>query len=151
MSDWTPWQVVALVGIAAAAAVGLAWLAAWYALARRRGELADAGPDERAARALGEAVARCDGAITTGTVGELFRVFDRATGAQKRAIVAAIRGLLAAARDGPANLTDLDGRLLAVARRLAGVPAHTAPAREDDPGPGLATAELSAAADRGGV
>jgi hypothetical protein len=141
MSDWTPWQVVALVGIAAAAAVGLAWTAAWYALARRRDELADAGPDGSAARALGEAVARCDGAITTGTVDELFRVFDRATGEQKRAIVAAIRGLLAAARDGPANLTDLDSRLVALARRLAGVPAPTPPERGDEPEFGLATAE----------
>lgn len=122
MDDWTAWQVVTLVGIVCAGAVGLAWVAAWYLLARRRAESALLGPDDRAARALGEIVARCDGAIETETVNELFRVFARTKSEHKRAIVEALQGLLVTARDGPHNLDDLDGRLVSMARQLSHLP-----------------------------
>lgn len=131
MVDWTPWHVVALGGIGIAALVGLTCLMAWFMLTHWRSELADLGPEERAARYLGEVIARCNGSITTGTVDELFRLFSQATREQKQEIVAALKGLLAGAKDGPANLTDLDNRLVHVARRLAVVRDPDAPQRED--------------------
>ena len=122
MADWNPWQIVWLTVAIAVAVVGLAAVASWYGIARWRAERENLGPEERAARGLGEAIAQCDGSITTATVNELFHVFGRAPLEKKLAIVAAIEGLLAAAEDGPTNLTDLDGRLVAIVRQLAQAP-----------------------------
>ena len=122
MADRTAWQIIYLTAAIAVAVVGLAAIASWYGIARWRAERENLGPEERAARALGEAIAQCDGSITTATVNELFHVFSRATLEKKLAIVAAIEGMFAAADDGPTNLTDLDGRLVAIVRQLAQAP-----------------------------
>jgi hypothetical protein len=89
--------------------------------------LADFETDAHAAHQLGEAVAQCGASITTETVDELFEVFARGNSDQKRAIAAAVSGLIAAAEDGPANLSDFNGKLSSMVRRLGGLGKRPSP------------------------
>jgi DNA-binding IclR family transcriptional regulator len=132
MSDWTPWQTVALVGVLALAAFGFTALAAWYSLTRSHRESAGLTAEERAARHLGEAISRCGDDLDVEAVDAVLAVFARSSAGQKGEMVAAIRGLLAAAPDGPQNLPDLGARVLAVARRLG----TAEPVAGPTPGPG---------------
>jgi hypothetical protein len=120
MSDWTPWHFITFVGVLSAAVIVPICVAAWHVSTRRRIDLASLSLDERAARLLGEAIGQRNGCIRTETVDEVMRIFAGATSEQKRAIVAAIAGMFATATGGPANLVDLDEKVLTLARRLGG-------------------------------
>jgi len=121
MSDWTPWQIIALIAVFGALALGIAALGVWYSLARESREWPDLSPEDRAAGRLGEAIGECGAGLTVEAAEEVLAIFARSSGDQKRALAAAIRGLLADGRS--AHLPDLTTRVLAVARPLGGAAA----------------------------
>lgn len=129
MADWTPWEKVGLVAVLAVLALGGAALAVWYTLATRARESADLSPDERTARRLAEALGRCGVLLKVETTDEVLAIFARATAEQRRVLAAALSGLLASLGE-PVLVPDLNGRVLALVRRLGDA---ERPATDDRP------------------
>ena len=119
MDNWTPWHHLILIAIICLTAICGTAIFVWHKLTRRRIELDELGPDGMAARLLGEFVAQCGPMLKTRDVDELFRIVAAASNEQKRAVIAALGGLISES-GGPYLVSDLPGKVLSVARRFGG-------------------------------
>ena len=114
VSNWRPWEVVALVAVLGTAGAALAAVSAWQEVRTREIELAALTSDEQAARLLGEALNRCGAYLPEKTVRELWDAFNGLPSEQKRSLALAIVGFVG--DSGAIELMGAGPKLLAIAR-----------------------------------
>lgn len=106
LANWSPWQIVLLVAVlgVVGAVVGGVW--AWYSVQTRRIELTPLTTDDQAARLLGEALAQHGGYVHAPHLKDVWEAFAALPSESKRALAAALVGLLSGSGSFPFGLGD---------------------------------------------
>src|SRR5262245_32898099 len=94
VSNWRPWEVVALAAVLGVAGTALAAVSAWQEVRTREVELTALTSDEQAARLLGEAIHQCGAYLPEPTVRKLWDTFNSLPSDAKRTMALAIVGFI---------------------------------------------------------